>query len=218
MKPFISCLFLGLVVALAGCRMHPMGHSQSEWEAMSPAQQLAAQEQQAEINRQQAIVNEQRRQQQEALARQQQHEQLIRERMAQDQLAMAYRFARYGDIVTVTIQGGMVAINGRHQPYEPVRFDLVRGETKQVEFVQQGRASARNLITVRLSDDGHTFFFDERARDRVKLLSDGWEQGKTYGPLDVRDEASQSVASAIHITVKFKAAPGSTPRPPSRRP
>ncbi|MFM8471299.1 MAG: hypothetical protein ACKODH_15285 [Limisphaerales bacterium] len=110
-------------------------------------------------------------------------------------------------IVTVTIHGVLVAIDGKHRPYEPVRFDLVRGERKEVEFVQQGRSSARQKVDVRLSEDGNTFYFDESARDRITLLSTGWELGKTRGPLDIRDGNSRSVASAITVQLKFKELP-----------
>jgi hypothetical protein len=118
----------------------------------------------------------------------------------------------------VTIQGGRVAINGKHQDYEPVRFDLVRGERKEIEFVQRGRASARSRVDVRLSEDGHTFYFDESARDRVALISTGWEQGKTFEPLHIRDEAGRSLASNVSIHVKLKELPGAPRRPELRKP
>ena len=74
--------------------------------------------------------------------------------------------------------------------------------------MQQGRSTSRNKIDARLSDDGNTFYFDESARDRISLISTGWEQGKTNGPLDIRDGNSRSVASAITINLKSKELPG----------
>lgn len=199
-------LLLPLFIALfAGCQSFPMGLSEAQWKALSPAEQ-------ADYTRQQTQLNEQRRQEQEAGEQRRKSEEGTRASEERQRVQFAYARARYGDIVTVTIQGGMVAIDGKHRPYEPVRFDLVRGERKEVEFVQQGRSSSRNKIDVRLSDDGNTFYFDESARDRVSLISTGWEQGMTHGPLDIRDGKSRSVASAITINLKFKELPGALRR------
>ena len=89
---------------------------------------------------------------------------------------------------------------------------LVRGERKEVEFVQLGRSSSRNPVAVRLSDDGNTFYFDESARDSVALISTGWEAGRTYPALNVQDRSSQSEARAINITLKLKELPGAPRR------
>ena len=199
-------LLLPLFIALlAGCQSFPMGLSETQWRALSP-------EQQADYTHQQTQLNEQRRHEREAKEELQRAKEDLRLEVERARFRDAYARARYGDVVTVTIQGGMVAIDGKHRPYEPVRFDLVRGERKEVEFVQQGRSSSRNKIDVRLSDDGNTFYFDESARDRVSLISTGWEQGKTHGPLDIRDGNSRSVASAIMINLKFKELPGALRR------
>ena len=196
----------GAVAALlAGCQSFPMGLSEAQWKALSP-------EQQADYTRQQNQINEQRRHEREAAEELRQAKEAASAEAERTRTREAYARARYGDVVTVTIQGGMVAINGKHRPYEPVRFDLVRGERKQVEFVQQGRSSSRNTVDVRLSDDGNTFYFDESARDRITLISTGWEQGKTTEPLDIRDGNSRSVASAITINVKLKELPGAPRR------
>ena len=199
-------LLLAIATALlAGCQSFPMGLSEAQWKALSP-------EQQADYARQQSQLDAQRRQQQEIAEQQRKGEEAARVVEERQRVQFAYARARYGDVVTVTIQGGMVAIEGKHRPYEPVRFDLVRGERKEVEFVQQGRSSSRNKIDVRLSDDGNTFYFDESARDRISLISVGWEQGKTHGPLDIRDGNSRSVASAITINLKLKELPGGVRR------
>ena len=177
-----------------------MGLSEAQWKALSP-------EQQADYTRQQSELDERRRVEREAAEKQRQAEESARAAQERQRTQLLYAFARYADVVTVTIQGGKVAINGKHQFYEPVRFDLVRGERKEVEFVQQGRSSSRNKVDVRLSEDGNTFYFDESARDRISLLSTGWDQGKQHGPLDIRDGNSRSVASAITIHLKFKELP-----------
>ncbi len=203
-------LALGTALLL-GCQSFPMGLSETQWNALSP-------EQQADYTRQQAAIDEQRRQEQQIAEQRRRAEEAERTRLEQERVRFAHARARFGDIVTVTIQGGRVAINGKHQDYEPVRFDLVRGERKEVEFVQRGRASARQRVDVRLSEDGHTFYFDESARDRVSLISTGWEQGKTFEPLHIRDGSSRSLASNLSITLKLKELPGAPRRQELRKP
>lgn len=200
-----------LAALLVGCQSYPMGLSEAQWNALSPQQQ-------ADYTRQQALLNEQRQREREAAEQARQAEEAARVAAERQRVQYAHARARYGDVVTVTIQGGRVAINGKHQDYEPVRFDLVRGERKEIEFVQRGRASARQRIDVRLSEDGHTFYFDESARDRIALISTGWEQGRTVEPLHIRDDGSRSVASNLSITIKFKELPGAPRRPELRKP
>ncbi len=208
----MKILLLALVGALLiGCQTYPMGLSEVQWKALSPAEQ-------ADYQRQQALIDEQRRQKREAeeQLRRETEAQLARETLERTQLA--YARARYGDVITVTIESGHVAIHGKHQPYEPVRFDLVRGERKEIEFVQQGRSSSRQRIDVRLSEDGHTFYFDESARDRISLISTGWEFGKTHAALNVQDTRSRSEARNLSITIKLKELSGAPRRQELRKP
>lgn len=193
---YLACAGLALIM---GCQSYPMGLSQAQWDSLTP-------EQQAEYRSRQTEMNAQRQREQAAIDLEQQRLREQQERETRARTKAAYARARYGDIITVTIQGGRVAINGKHQPYEPLKFDIVRGETKQVEFAQIGRPSAKAIVTVRLSEDGNTFFFDERARDRVKLLNEGWEKGpgRTYGSIEIRDTASQSMAHDVQITLRVK--------------
>lgn len=213
MKNLLLLLLLSGGV-LAGCKSYPMGLSEAQWQALSPAEQ-------ADYQRQQTQLNEQRRAQREAEEEARRAKEAEAAELLKWRTREAYARARYGEVVQVTIAGGYVAIQGKHQPYEPVRFDLVRGERKEVEFVQLGRSSNRNTVTVRLSEDGNTFYFDEAARDRVSLISTGWEAGRTYPGLNVQDRSSQSEARAIAITLKFKELPGGprrlqVPEPPKR--
>jgi hypothetical protein len=200
-----------IAVVLVGCQSYPMGLSEAQWNALSP-------EQQAEYTRQQTQINEQRRREREAAEQARQAEEAARAREERARVQLAYARARHGDVVTVTIEGGYVAINGKHQTYEPVRFDLVRGERKEVEFIQQGRSSSRQRIDVRLTEDGHTFYFDESARDRIALISTGWEQGKTHAALNVQDKRSRSEAHNLSITIKLKELPGMPRRQELRKP
>jgi hypothetical protein len=63
-------------------------------------------------------------------------------------------------------------------------------------------------VDVRLTEDGNTFYFDESARDRIALISTGWEQGRTQSGLNVMDKSSRSEARNLSITIQHKALPG----------
>ena len=47
-------------------------------------------------------------------------------------------------------------MTGKRYPYEPVSFDLVKGETKTVDFRGRGVQTIATSYDVRLSDDGNT--------------------------------------------------------------
>jgi len=215
----LVCLILALLT-LAGCQ-NPMGLSKTQWEALTP-------EQQAEYRRQQTVIDEQHRQERaEAAERQkvidaelaarQQAEAAEQARVEQMRLAALYAHARNGDIVTVTIEGGLIDF-GKHSAYEPVRFDIIRGEHKLIEITKQGNSHIKQLVPVRLSDDGQTFFFDENARDRISLINAGnaWEKGKKYESLTIMDKNSKSIASAISIHLQFRDLSRGRPQPQFR--
>lgn len=207
MHTWTSSLFSWIPLSallLTGCQ-YPMGLSKTQWQALTP-------EQQADYRRQQYQIDEQRRREREAEELRRRQEAEARARLEQERIQTAYSHARYGDVVTATIEGGTVNIGGRPTPYEPLRFDLIRGERKQIEFVQQGRSSSRLLVDVRLSEDGNTFYFDEKANDRIALISVGWDVGKVSGPLSIRDPFSQSRAQEIRIGLQLKRLPGAPQR------
>lgn len=196
------------VITITGCQSYPLGLSKVEWEALPP-------EQQADYRRQQTNIDEQRRKEQAELAARQQAEAAERARVEELRLAALYAHARYGDIVTVTVEGGLIDF-GKHRAYEPFRFDILRGERKLVEVVQQGNSHVKALVPVRLSEDGQTFYFDEQARDRITLINAGnaWQAGKKYESLTIMDGSSKSIASAINIHLEYKKLFPSQPQRP----
>ncbi|HEY1170759.1 MAG TPA: hypothetical protein VGH19_05255 [Verrucomicrobiae bacterium] len=206
-----------VLVTLVGCQSYPMGLSKVEWEALPPEQQAEYRRQQSLIDeerrREQAIINEQRRKEQAALAEKQRLEAAERSRVEEMRLAALYAHARYGDIVTVTIEGGLVNFS-KHRAYEPVRFEILRGQRKDIEFVQLGSPSTKILVPVRLSEDGQTFYFDEGARDRLVFINadNVWQIGKRYEGLAIHDTSSRSLASAINIHLQYKSF-GNRPQP-----
>lgn len=197
--------FCTSALLFASCVQAPLGLSKEQWAATPVEKQADYQAQQTQIDearaaRASAAALERQRLAQEAAMQQ------------QEQLQMAYAGARYGDIITVTVSGGMVAFSGKRYPYEPVAFDLVRGETKRVQFVRQGRSAYRTEIEMRLSDDGNTFYFDVPARKRVVLINQNWDRGRRYNPPEIGSHDGHSEAIGVTISVQLKKMPIPTRR------
>jgi len=204
-SPTLTALFHvqpALMLLFAGCTFYPMGLDKTQWEALPPAQQAEYRARQSEIDAENYRVAESARLQREQAER----EQSQRER---ERVAALYNRARYGDIVTVNIRDGMVAFNGRRFPYEPVSFDLVRGETKFVEFFRQGQAYTTTLIEMRLSEDGNTYYFDAPARKRFVAVNDGWERDRDYSPSEIGSHDGHSEAVGIRIRIRYRPMSGS---------
>ena len=180
----VLCFFI-----FAGCiSFHPLGMSNSEWNALSPQQKMEAREKQAKLDadKKQAKAD--------------------REATAQAASARRYETARYGDIITVVIKGGTMDINGKRREYEPIVFDLVRGESKSIEIIRKDKRHYKDTAVVRLSEDGRTFYFDDKQRDNLKLIDEGWEYGKTYKikELDNRNTNPRD----IEINVRYRPVDG----------
>lgn len=199
----ILCWVVSLFV-LCGCQ-YPMGLSKEQWTALTPQQQ-------AEYQAQQNAIDEQRRRESEARHERELVAAAERARLEREQLEMAYAHARYRDIISVTVQGGYISFAGKAYLYEPLTFDILRGERKWVEFSQLGRHQNRQAVQVGLTEDGNTFYFDETAKDRLILVSEKWDEGRLYTPLRILDRHSQSQASGISIAIRYKELPGAPRR------
>ena len=167
-----------LCLCLTGCVMPPMGLTTDQWNALPP-------EKQADLRAQQYAIDAERQQQREA-------QRLERERLAaeaaareQERIMAAYDRAQYGDIITANITGARMYYGKTIWPCQPVSFDLVKGERKEVKFTGFDPAARyRRLVQsywVSLSDDGHTFTFnDSNFGEKLVLIDDGWRNGRTY--------------------------------------
>jgi len=199
-KPY-AMAWLTLLALITGCVQYPMGTTKQQWESLSPAQQAEYQSRQYAVDAERNRLAEAQRQEQARLAGE-------RARAEQERLAAAYQYARYGDIVVVTIQGGMVAFNGKRQAYEPIAFELVRGERKDVKFTRLEHSYETTTIAMKLCDDGNTFYFDEPSRKRIVIANDGWERARTYSGFPVIEgRDGQSEAQGITIRITFKSLP-----------
>ena len=198
---------LGIILMLYGCTQYPMGLSKEQWQGLSPTQQ-------AEYQAKQYQVDEDRRKQAEALRIQQAQVKAEAERVEKERVAALYAKAQYGDVIIVTIHGGAMKWNKEIYSLEPVSFELVRGETKEIEF--RGHVDrARSLVSrykVMLSDDGHTFYFNSDARDRIALVDDGWERARSYSITGHTWNDVNAGAGGMTIGIRLKEMPGSPQR------
>lgn len=202
-----------VLLVLAGCAQYPMGLTKQQWEALSPAQQAEYQSRQYAINAERNRQYEARRQEEARLdeIRRQEEARIANERarIEHERVAIAYREARYGDIIVVTVQGGGIAFHGKRYAYEPVSFELLRGERKEVQFNREGRSYETTRITMKLGEDGNTFTFDEPARKRIVITNDGWDRGRTYsGFPEIGSRDGLSEAFGITLRIALKPLPG----------
>jgi hypothetical protein len=193
---FIPIALIG-VLSLSACAVrYPMGLSREQWDSLPPSQQAEYQAKQYQIDAEnQARAEEARRQ---AAA-----QKAERERLELERLRQAYANARYGDIVTVTVQGGTMSYAGKRYPYEPVSFDLIKGETKTVPFRGRGMQTIATQYAVRLSDDGNTVYFDDESRQRAVFVNHDWEHGETYRPAGTVNDVNVGL-SGMSFFLKLK--------------
>jgi hypothetical protein len=113
---------------------------------------------------------------------------------------------KYGDIIVVTIQGGVIGIGERYA-YQPVQFELARGEYKGINFRRQDKPTAFRTITMLLSTDGDMFYFDP-GMFSLDIPNNGkWNIGATYYPKEIKDISVGSGAKNLEITIRYKFLP-----------
>ena len=202
MKMIGRCLMMALT---AGCiSRYPMGLSQQQWDALPPAQQ-------AEFHAKQYAIDAERRQAEEAQRMEQARLAAEVARAEQERLRQVYANARYGDIAHVTVQGGFIAYAGKRYPYEPVSFDLAKGETKQITFYGRGLQTIATRYNVRLTEDGNTIYFDDSFRQRIVMVNQDWEHGQAYCPARSQNDVGVAI-SGMTFFVKLKDLPGGPQR------
>jgi hypothetical protein len=184
-----------------------MGLSKEQWQGLPPAQQ-------AEYQAKQYQIDEEQRKLAETFRIQQAQIKAESERLEKERVAALYANAQYGDVIIVTIHGGAMKWSNEIYALEPVSFDLVRGETKTVEF--RGHVDrARSLVSrykVKLSDDGHTFYFNSDARDRIALVDDGWDRVRSYSITGHTWNDVNAGAGGMTIGIRLKEMSGSPQR------
>lgn len=186
-----------MTLLMAGCvAQYPMGLNREQWESTPP-------DRQAEYQAKQYQIDAERRARAEESARQVAAERAEQARLEAERMRQAYANARYGDVVTVTVQGGYLSYAGRRYPYEPVGFDLIKGETKTVPFHGRGMQTIATEYVVRLSDDGNTLFFDDESRQRAVFVNHDWEHGEGYQPAGTVNDVSVGLSGMLFF-VRYK--------------
>lgn len=200
-----SVVVLLISALLGGCiTRYPMGLSESQWNSLSPDKQAELQAQQFALDQQLYQQRESMRLERERIARE--------ERVAQQEATRnAYAQARYGDILTISVRGGFLQWGGRRYAYEPVAFDLVRGEAKDVEFRGLGPQTVATTYRVRLSDDGNTVHFADGTSYRTVFVNTDWEKGERIESARIRNDVGV-VLDGCSIYLKHKMLPGAPNR------
>lgn len=188
--------FAGLLSLNACAVRYPMGLSREQWDALPPNRQAEYQAKQYQIDSESRARADQARQQAAAQRAEQ-------ARLEAERISEAYANARYGDIVTVTVQGGNLSYAGKRYAYEPVSFDLIKGETKKVPFRGRGMQTIATEYAVRLSEDGNSIFFDDESRQRAVFVNRDWEHGETYQPAGTMNDVSVGL-SGMTFLVRYK--------------
>lgn len=107
---------------------------------------------------------------------------------------------RYGDLLQVTIQGGVVFFH-KYRGYHPVTFRIADGETKTVVFRSSQRRSYHRPI--RVSYLGGVFVLEPNTPAAVGFrYSPMWGRSRFYRPLDMLN-SSRSRARGIQVGVKI---------------
>jgi hypothetical protein len=191
----LRVIAVSLLLVALGCESYPLGKSKEEWQLLSPEQQAEAYKQQN------AIDAENRRLAAEEDARRRQAEFEAAERHNAE-MEYRYRNARFGDIVSINIEGGTMRFDGKDRHYEPLAFDLVRGEAREVIIRRVDKHSVTIKVVVRLSDDGRQVFFDDASDRRLTLSEKTWDRSQTYA--NVSHNNDNSDPRGVTFTVRYK--------------
>lgn len=194
MKAWIIRISLLLIMLLAACTPRIYGVPQERWETMSEQERISAME--AYKARQEAL--RQKRAEQARLKAMEKEAQLARKaeeaRQRQLQIDAIYRGeGLYGDLLRVTLEGGMLETHGHHQPFHPVAFKIAASEMKDIEIVS--KRGQRVRLTAEY--DGSNLMLDETPHSHRSTAlhlpyEDAWEDGATYtgrstkGPLELK--------------------------------
>ena len=109
----------------------------------------------------------------------------------------------------MSIQGGRFNLYGKDYPYQPVSFDMVRGEARNITITQQGRVSQSVEFPVRFAEDGNTFFFYADQSSQTPMINHSWDRGQRYR-LTTRDNNFNLVNASVII--RYKDLPGAPQR------
>lgn len=213
MKKLLCGTLMLLMMLLAACAPRIYGVPQERWETMSEQERVAAME--AYKARQEVL--RQQREKQARLRAMEREAQLAREaeeaRQRQLRVDAIYRGkGLYGDLLRITLKGGMLQFRGDHKNFHPVSFKIAAEEMKDVEIV-----SVRGIKThMTVYYDGSNLLLDETPNSHRSTAlrlpyEDTWETGTTYperfakGPLEMR---------GVDVTVRIV---GEPPREPHAR-
>ena len=123
-----------------------------------------------------------------------------------------YDHPKYGDIVTVKIEGGRLKI-GEFYAYQPVLFELARGECKTILFRRKDQPQYFRAMLMDLSPDGSEFRLDcSSGTDsfRTKIpADDNWKAGSPQIVEKEKNYLGRTVkqSEGMYISISYKPIP-----------
>ncbi len=163
-----------LAWAGGGCAArHPLEPAPAQWQALAP-------EQPAESRARQQTLAEQKR-----AAAKAERQARAQERQAQlaaekERIAKLYAEGQVGDVVRVSIQGGVLdGLRGR-QPIQPAHFEIAKGESKRIRIATAGSMRQTVDYLVRLAPDGTALTFDADQAEPFVMANSDWANGQAY--------------------------------------
>ena len=161
-----------LALMLGGCggmlaERYPLGMTEQEWHALTPAQQLDARERQQQLDMEARAQREAAEQERALIALEEQR--LLEQRRAS---------AGYGERVQCVVDDAQGYIASKWRSVEPAGADLIVGE--QVQLFLSRKGSNQRGTRALISFDGQTVeLCDTRGRDCARLVSTtrGFDRG-----------------------------------------
>ena len=100
------------------------------------------------------------------------------------------RDRRHVQPVTVTVTGGKLEFGTKHETYETFTFDILPGETREIEYYENG-GDKSDTIEVQLSDDGRTLLLGTDGFRPLRYPDTGWRRGVRYDPRSEDDAGGE---------------------------
>ena len=204
-KSFIFILLVAswIWLGVAGCTKRVYGVSEDLWVQMTRPQQLEA----IRGYNERKLIEDERRLVEEKRAAEESKRQRIQVELEAErtrkrvQSIYAGEEGVSGDLIRVTVRGGMMRFNGKHRSYQPISFKLADGERKQVTFHSEGGYQKTRGIWVSYLDGNLVFDAWKEGRHAKRIAFEpGWKQGKRYQSISLSG-SSWSEAKNISITV-----------------
>ena len=180
-----------LLVVLTACTPMIYGVPQDTWDGMNAEQRTSTIEIYQERQRARQIAAEERARQHAIYVEEKRLQEAAEAEALQLRVEAIYRGeGNYGDLLRVRVENGMANFRGQVRQYDPVAFQIAKGETREVTV-----ATTKNRrVILHAYYDGATLYLDgnrNTTKSRMsKLVYDKrWSSGLTYTDVYTNNKA-----------------------------